>query len=175
MPTRQQPGVDLIGPTPRPSTEYARRSLPAELSQVNELVRAAIEDVLATRHESDESIIAAQVRDTVRGKTRNYRGAIGTLGTLLVAALAWSWSQVQAYGDSRASAAKAAVAAEQKAEAAARKAQDTSDLASANAARITAIEAKLDRLIVIAETTQQHTEPGEAEEPPPPPPKRRAR
>lgn len=171
-----RPQDSLRGPTPRPSVEYAMRSqtpLPAELSAVNELVRAAIEDVFASRHESEESIIAARVGETVRGKTRSYRGAIGTLGAALVGVLAWSWSQVQAYGDSRASAAKAAVAAEQKAEQASHKAQETRDLAETNSARITAIEAKLDRLIVIAETVQQHTEPGE--EPTAPPPKRRPR
>ncbi|MBK8720554.1 MAG: hypothetical protein IPN32_38475 [Deltaproteobacteria bacterium] len=159
MADRRQTGGQeaLRGPTPRASTEYSMRQqtpLPAELSAVNELVRAAIEDVLTRHHESDESIIAARVGEGVRGRTRSYRGAIGTLGAALVGVLAWSWSQVQAYGDSREGAARAAVQAEQKAAEATARVEETHDLAEANSTRIDVLEAKIDRLLVIAETLE---------------------
>ncbi|MBK8241668.1 MAG: hypothetical protein IPK74_39675, partial [Deltaproteobacteria bacterium] len=101
-----------------------------------------------------ESTIAARVGEGVRGRTRSYRGAIGTLGAALVGVLAWSWSQVQAYGDSREGAARAAVQAEQKAAEATARVEETHDLAEVNSTRIDVLEAKIDRLLVIAETLE---------------------
>lgn len=154
------PQDGLRGPTPRPSTEYGTRpTTPAEESSVEAIVARVVGQILGERTAADESTITARVHDDLRGKTRRYRTAIGGLGAALVALASWSISQVEAYGQSRADAATSALKAESKAQEAARYLEETRHLAAearqvseATSARVDQLDAKLDRLLRIAES-----------------------
>lgn len=130
--------------------DTTRRISPAETSQVNEIVAA----LMAQVGEVIESRICAAMPpssgDTVsmRRVTRTgYRGVIGALAAGLVAAITWGVAQVEAYGDGRESAARAAIAAEAKAAEAARYAEETRKVAESAALHAETIDRKLDIVI----------------------------
>lgn len=143
MPTG--PHDRLRGPTPRPTGEYgptqpSRQSLPAELSQLNEILREALSDVLSQRTASGESMIAARVKVDTQRATRNLKGIAGGLGAVLVAVASWAWGQVQSYGDARVAAAEA----EAKATAAHDRLETAESKSETNSRRLDTLEPKID-------------------------------
>jgi len=152
---------ELRGPTPprrrrENSAPYpvvddtTRRISPAETSQVAEIVSAIMAQVGGVIESRIAASMPPSADDTVsmrRATRTGYRGVIGALAAGLVAAITWGVSQVQAYGDGRESAARAAIAAEAKAAEAARYAEETRKVAEAAASHAETIDRKLDLVI----------------------------
>lgn len=152
MPGRQDA---IRGVTPRrttvpPPPEPQRPSDP----ELESIIAHVVGQLLGQRTAAEESMIAASAGERARRATRGWRLASGGLGAALVALASWSWSQVQAYGDGRAAAARAAIVAESKAEEAAayleetrRIAEEAGKHAATVEASVRGLEAKMDRVL----------------------------
>jgi hypothetical protein len=116
---------------------------PAARSEVREILA----EVFSERSASAESMIASRVKvDTARGLKR-YRGAVGGLIGALLGMGGWAVAEVRSYGDERAEAARTAIAAEAKAEAAADEAMRVRTELDDARARVDQLEPKVDRAL----------------------------